>query len=388
MAEDQERDESQRTEQPTPKRLREAREKGQIARSQEVSHWFMILAFAVILGFFAHGLAGGIGEILLPFLARPHAIPVGEREVGRLLSDTVGGIALVFLVPVAIAVLAALLAGVVQTGAVLSLEPIKPKLSKISLVSGFKRLFSTRALAEFAKGVVKILIVALAVLAVIYPERVLIPRVPSMTMVAFLDTVQALGLRVLLAVLAVMTVIAALDYLYQHHKHMKQLRMSRQELRDEYKQTEGDPMIKARLRQIRTERARQRMMAAVPEADVVITNPSHVAVALAYRPDEMTAPRLIAKGVDSLALRIRALAEELKIPVVENPPLARALHAGVDLEKEIPVEHYKAVAEVIGYVWRLKGRKLPERKPSGRPLPERKPSGRPLPGRPLPGRGG
>lgn len=362
MAEDQDRDDSQKTEEPTPKRLREAREKGQVARSQEISHWFMILAFTVIVGFFGQGLAGGVGEVLLPFIARPHAFAIGEREVGALLRNAAAGIAAVFLVPVAIAVLAALLSGLLQTGVVLSLEPIKPKLSKISLNSGFKRLFSTRALSEFAKGVFKIAIVTLAVVLVIYPERDLIPQVPSMTMAALLDTVQSLGLRLLLAVLAVMTVIAALDYLYQHHKHIKQLRMSRQDLKDEYKQTEGDPMIKARLRQIRTERARQRMMAAVPEADVVITNPTHFAVALKYRPDEMTAPRLLAKGVDSLAQRMRALAEEHEIPVVENPPLARALHAGVELDQEIPAEHYKTVAEVIGYVWRLKGRKLPQRK--------------------------
>jgi flagellar biosynthetic protein FlhB len=355
MAEDQERDDSQKTEEPTPKRLREARENGQIARSQEISHWFMILAFAVIVGFFGQGLAGGIGEVMLPFIARPHAIAIGEHEVGVLLRNAAAGIAAVFLVPVAIAVLAALLSGLLQTGAVLSLEPIKPKLSKISLASGCKRLFSTRALAEFAKGLFKIAVVSVAVVLVIYPERELIPHVPSMTMAALLDTVQSLGLRLLMAVIAVMTVIAALDYLYQHHKHIKQLRMTRQELKDEYKQTEGDPTIKARLRQIRTERARQRMMAAVPEADVVITNPTHFSVALRYDRLKNSAPEVVAKGVDHMALRIREFAKEHDVTLMEDPPLARAIYRAVKVGQEIPEKFYQAVATVLGHVYRLKG---------------------------------
>ncbi len=362
MAEDQEHDESQKTEEPTPKRLRDAREKGQVARSQEITHWFMVLAFTAIVGFLAQDLAAGLGRTMVPFIARPHAFAFGERELGHMLRDTLSELALVLLVPVSVALLAAFLSGFLQTGGILSLEPIKPKLSKISVIGGFKRLFSSRALAEFVKGLFKIAVVALAVGLVLYPERDLIPALPTMEMAGFLDTVQALSLRVLITVLAVMTVIAALDYLYQKQKHLKELRMSRQELKDEFKQTEGDPMVKARLKQIRSDRARQRMMAAVPEADVVVTNPTHFAVALKYAPDEMSAPRLVAKGVDSLAQRIRERAEELEIPVVENPPLARALHAGVELDHEVPPEHYKAVAEIIGYVWRLKGRKMPERR--------------------------
>ena len=162
--------------------------------------------------------------------------------------------------------------------------------------------------------------------------------------------------RLLIGVLAIITVIAALDFLYQKFEHLKQMRMSRQEIKDELKQTEGDPIIKQRLRQIRHDRARKRMMAAVPEASVVITNPTHFAVALKYEMDEMSAPVLIAKGVDHLAYRIREIAREAGIPIVENPPLAQALHAGVEVDDVIPPEHYKAVAEIIGYVFRLKGK--------------------------------
>ncbi len=363
MAEGQ-TDDAQKTEEPTAKKLHDAREKGQIARSQEVSHWFMILAFTLIVAFLAPTVAGDLSGTLVNFIARPHAIPMGVAGVGDVLRGALGALALALMAPVGVALIAALVSGFVQSGAILTLEPMKTKLSKISLLSGAKRLFSMRAAVEFAKGIVKIVIVATAVGFVLWPKRDLIPILPTLEMIQFLAIIQDLGVRVLITVLAVTTLVAGLDYIFQRHKHMKEMRMSRQEIKDEFKQTEGDPMVKARLRQIRTERARQRMMAAVPEADVVVTNPTHFAVALKYDPVTMSAPKLIAKGVDSLAHRIRELAEELDIPVVENPPLARALHGGVEVDHEVPAEHYKAVAQIIGYVWRLKGRKVPGRAPS------------------------
>jgi flagellar biosynthetic protein FlhB len=167
---------------------------------------------------------------------------------------------------------------------------------------------------------------------------------------------QVYAIKVTAAVLAVMTVIAALDFMYQRYKHHEEMKMSKQEVKDEFKQSEGDPQVKQRLRQLRMEKSRKRMMAAVPEADVVVTNPTHFAVALAYTHGEMAAPTVVAKGVDEVARRIREVAEANDVPLVSNPPLARALHATVELDEEIPAEHYKAVAEIIGYVMRLKGR--------------------------------
>jgi flagellar biosynthetic protein FlhB len=360
---DERRDDSQKTEEPTQKRLREARDKGQIAKSQEVGHWFMVLAFAITVGYLAPGMAGGIAEALGGFIARPHAAAMDAAGLRDLLLETASLLGLALLPPFGLAMAAAVSAGLIQSGVVFSLEPMRPKLEKISPASGLRRMFSARALAEFVKGIVKLVIVAAVVGLVLWPERRLIPSVVTMDLAQFLALMQSLGFRVLLAVLAVMTVIAGLDFLFQKHQHTKQLRMSRQEVKDEFKQTEGDPMVKARLRQIRVERARQRMMAAVPEADVVIANPSHFAVALRYEPGSSGAPRVTAKGVDSLALRIREVAEECDVPVVENPPLARALYDGVELDQEIPPEHYKAVAEIIGYVMRLKG-KLPARQPA------------------------
>jgi len=171
-----------------------------------------------------------------------------------------------------------------------------------------------------------------------------------------LDRIHEIALVIAAATVMVMTVIAALDFMYQRYNQYKNLRMTKQEVKDEHKQSEGDPHVKARIRRLRQERAQQRMMAAVPEADVVITNPTHYAVALEYKMETMPAPRLVAKGVDSLAQRIRETAEEHEVPLVENPPLARALYAAIELDEEIPAEYYQAVAEVIGYVMRLKGR--------------------------------
>ncbi|MGF1611147.1 MAG: flagellar biosynthesis protein FlhB [Kiloniellales bacterium] len=353
---DETQDDSQKTEEPTQKRLQDARDKGQVAKSQEVSHWFMIMAFAILLAFFLPSSARSIGDALLPFVEMPHAIRLDRGGLSRVLAETLGALGLAMLLPLLFLMVVAFLSGFVQTGLVVSAEKIKPKWEKISLIKGFKRLFSLRALVEFGKGLAKLAIVGLVIGLVLWPEHDVIPAIATLEMKQFLELVRSLGLRVLIAVAAVMTVIAGLDFMFQKAQHMKQLRMSKQELKDEFKQTEGDPMVKARLRQIRTERARQRMMAAVPEADVVVTNPTHYAVALKYEMDSMAAPKVTAKGVDHIALKIREVAEEHKVPLVENPPLARALYASVELDQEVPQEHYKAVAEVISYVMRLKGK--------------------------------
>jgi flagellar biosynthetic protein FlhB len=358
MAEDTQ-DDSQKTEDPTQRRLEQAREKGQVAKSQEVTHWFMILAAAMLIGVFGKTFAGGMTDSLYKFIARPHSIRVdGSGALRELMFETFGQLGLAFLMPVSVILLAAFIAGIIQNGFVFSTETITPKLSKLSLAKGLKRLFSTRSVVEFVKGILKITIVASVIVLLLWPEREIVFIVTSMDPIQFLGALQTLAVRVLVGVLAIMTVIAGIDFLYQKQQHMKELRMSKQDLKDEFKQSEGDPMIKARLRQIRTERARRRMMSAVPDADVVVTNPTHYAVALKYDHEAMDAPVLVAKGADQVALRIREVAKEHDIPVVENPPIARALYDNVELDQAIPAEHYKAVAEIIGYVMRLKG-KLP-----------------------------
>lgn len=355
-------DDSQKTEEPTHKKLEDARKKGQVASSREVNNWFMIGAGALWISAFGPAVARDLSLVLMKFVESPHAIATDPDHLRFALLDTVYHLGLAVAIPGVIVMLAALAAGLLQSGFVVAVDRITPKLERISIFSGTKRLFSARALLEFAKGILKLAIVGAVVLILI------LPRMHGLPSFAGLDAMQTAAIAfdiaksVFIDVLAVVTVIAILDFLYQKYDFRKNLRMSRHELREEFKQTEGDPIIKSRLRQIRMERARRRMMAAVPEADVVITNPSHYAVALKYEPEEMTAPKLVAKGVDHIAQKIRELAQESGVHIVENPPLARALYSGVDLDEEIPTEHYKAVAEIIGYVFRLKKKIIPGRR--------------------------
>ena len=355
-------DDSQKTEDPTSKRLSDAREKGQVARSQEVSSWFTMLALALVIGIFAPSLASDIGGVLRPFLERPHQMPLEGDAMRDLLSGVVFDILKVSIVPLAIILAAGVAAGTIQNGIIITTEQIRPKLSNISFKRGFKKMFSTRALADFGKGILKLLIVGTVVMLILWPDRETVHQIPAMAVTDMLALVRTEAAKVIIGVLAVMTVITLVDVLYQRFMHHKELRMTKQQVKDEHKQSEGDPLIKSRLRQIRVERARKRMMAAVPDADVVVTNPTHFAVALKYDQRTMEAPRVVAKGVDNVALRIREVAEEHDVAVVENPPVARALHAAVEIDQEIPPEHYKAVAEIIGYVMRLK-QNMPRRAP-------------------------
>lgn len=355
MADDQP-DKSQKTEEPTPKRLQEARDRGEVARSQEVNHWFILLGFTIVVGLAAPFVVDRIGTSLRPFVERPHALELGGPTGQAMIRESLWGVATALAIPFGLMVVLAIAAGLVQFGLIFSAQPLAPKLSKISPIAGFKRIYGLRALVEFAKGIAKISLVGAVIAILMWPERAKIASLVDLETAAMLAVLQGEAVRVLIGVLAVMTVIAGLDFLYQRHKHTEQLRMTRQEVRDEMKQSEGDPMIKSRLRQIRAERARRRMMSAVPTADVVVTNPTHYAVALKYDPETMGAPRVVAKGVDHIALRIRETAEKHEVPLVENRPLARALHEAVEIEQEIPPEHYRAVAEIIGYVMRLRGR--------------------------------
>ncbi len=352
-------DDSQKTEDPSQKKLDDAREKGQVAKSQEISHWFMLLAFACMIGIFGTSVAQGLGGQMIGFLESPHTMRMDRESVGTLVSQVLGDVGALALLPALIAIAAAIASSFLQIGWLVSAESLKPNLEKISLQKGMKRLFSVRSLAEFAKGIAKLTIVAVVIVLIMAPKRDMIPQITSMEMTQLLLLLQAMSVQILIGVLAVMAVIAGADFLFQKYQHTKQLRMSKQEVKDEFKQTEGDPIVKGRLRQLRAERARRRMMAAVPEADVVVTNPTHYAVALKYDGETMEAPVLTAKGTDQIALRIREVAKEHDVPVMENPPLARALYGGVELDQQIPPQHYTAVAEVIGYVMRLRG-KLPK----------------------------
>ncbi len=359
MAEESQ-DKSQKTEEPTQKKLEDSRQKGQIPSSREVNNWIMILAGTLVVMIFAPAIMRDLSRAMVKFIEMPHAMPLDAAQTAKVVTDLFVDVGFILMVPMAILVCAALATGLIQNGLIVAPERLKPKLDKISLLSGTKRLFSSRSLTEFVKGVFKISIVAFVAVLLMLPEFDSIEQIPELGMTEMMGYLHGLIGRLLIGVLAIITVIAALDFLYQKFEHLKQNRMSRQDIKDEPKQTEGDSIVKQRLRQIRHDRARKRMMASVPEASVVITNPTHFAIALKYEMDDMAAPVLVAKGVDHLAFRIREVAREAGVPIVENPPLAQALYAGVEIDDVIPPEHFKAVAEIIGYVFRLKG-KMPAR---------------------------
>lgn len=352
---DESQDSSQKTEEPTQKRLDDAREKGQVASSKEINTWFMLGGMALVIGAFGPSMLSEFKRLLTPFLAKPHDMVVDRAAVMNLFEFELATIGLALLVPLSVLVVAAFASSFVQNGILFAPEKIKPTLDKISLLKGFKRMFSLQSLSEFLKGVFKIVIVAATATVLIMPELDGIDRIVSFDMPQLLDFLHTLLVKLMIGVVAVVTIMAGIDFLYQKFEHTKQLRMSRQEIKDELKNTEGDPLVKQRLRQIRQERARQRIAAAVPDSTVVITNPTHYAVALKYEGGADGAPVLTAKGVDNMAMQIRKIAEEHDVPIVENPPVARAIYAGVEIDQEIEPQHYQAVAEIIGYVMRLKG---------------------------------
>jgi flagellar biosynthetic protein FlhB len=366
-----EEDDSQKTEDPSDKKLGRAKDQGQVAQSQEVKSWLILLGGTGGLIALGPHMAESLKRTMLPYIERADAVPVDFNHLHVLLADLSVEIGIVLAPILGLLFVLAIIANVGQFGLIFAPEKIQLDLSKLSLIKGIKRMVSVRALMEFLKGILKLVAVGVVSFAMALPLLDDIRLIPFMEIGQSMDRIQLVATMLSIGTVGVMTLIAAMDFAFQRYSFRKQMRMSKQEVKDEYKQAEGDPHVKARIRKVRMERAQQRMMAAVPTADVVVTNPTHYAIALEYKMNEMPAPKVVAKGIDHLALRIRAVAEENDVPVVENPPLARALYASVELDDEIPPEHFKAVAEVIGYVMRLKG-KLPALAPSG---PIRPPAG-------------
>jgi flagellar biosynthesis protein FlhB len=286
-------------------------------------------------------------------LANSYQVPTDPPALGHFAQGMALKVLAALGIPFLLLSLAALAGSMVQHRILFSIEPIIPRLSKISPVAGFGRLFSKEALANFAKGLVKLAVFGAVIFSLLWPQQQKLRGLISVDPAAILPFTQSLTMQMLGAVVAILAVVAAADYFFQYRQWYDRQRMSVQEMKEEFRQSEGDPMIKGKIRQLRQARARKRMMAAVPKASIVITNPTHYAIALQYERG-MNAPVCVAKGVDLIARRIREVAEAHGIPVVENPPLARALHATVEIDQEIPPEHYRAVAEIIGYLMRLR----------------------------------
>ena len=350
-------DDDSKSEQPTDRRLGRAREEGDIAQSQEVKTVAMLIAITVFVWMMAPLVMKRLGALLVHLISGVDTIRVStDQELRELLGQLALNIGLVMMLPLGFMLIVGLTASIGQTGWMVSTNKLSPDLSKLNPLNGIGRLFSLQSVMELVKNIAKLGVVGAVCYFVLSPrlkELILLPTVEPPVIVAYIHSTL---IKLLAAIVLVMVVIAAADWAYQKFAYTKKLRMTKQEVKDEHKQTEGDPVIKSRLRTLRMQRARARMMLAVPKADVVITNPTHYACALKYDSETMAAPVLVAKGQNLVALRIREIAEENQVPIVENPPLARALFASVEIDAEIPPEHYKAVAEVISYVLRLKGK--------------------------------
>jgi flagellar biosynthetic protein FlhB len=347
-----ENDSSDKTQDPTQKRLDDAHDRGDVAKSQEVNTWFMIAGGTLVMSTFS-GSIGGIEFPLRNLIANSwmfHTDGASLLELAKSLEYMLIG---ALGVPFLMLGIAALAGNMVQHRLVWSGESMKPSFSKVSPAAGAKRIFGKQAAANFAKGLFKLIALGAVMTAILWPERHRLESMVRFDPSAILGVTLSLTLHLMGAVVAMLAVVAIADYFFQYRTWFEKQKMSLQEMKEEFKQSQGDPHIKGRLRQLRHARMKKRMMTAVPKASVIITNPTHYAVALSYERG-MTAPICVAKGVDLIALKIREIAEKHDIPIVENVPLARALHATVEVDAEIPVEHYHAVAEVIGYVMGLK----------------------------------
>lgn len=355
MAEDQ-TDDSQKTEEPTPKKLEESRKRGQISMSREVNNWVMLFAGTIFIIALAGPMMQQLSDMMRVYIEFSHSLPGMPGGLGVVLGEGVKKVIGILLLPLFIFMLAAFAAPFLQIGPLFAPGVIKPDWGKVSIKKGFGRLFSMRSVVELLKGVFKIGVVGLIATIIIYPYFYGFEHLVNISVAAVMIELRFLVIKMMAGVLIVLVVIAVADLLYQRFEYNKKMRMSRQEIKDEYKQSEGDPHVKAKLRQLRAQKAQQRMMQAVPDADVIITNPTHYSIALKYNPDEMPAPIVIAMGMDETALRIRELAKEHDVILYENKPLARALYDVAVIDEMIPMEHFKAVAEIISYVFKLKGR--------------------------------
>jgi flagellar biosynthetic protein FlhB len=351
-----EKDKSSQTEEPTQKRLSEAHDHGDVVKSTEVSTFVVLAGGTLAIAIFGRSAAESLATTMRMFLEQPDQMSLGGGDLQVMMGSILWHVATILGPFFALMVAAGLGGNLIQHRPVFTFDRIKPDFSKLSLGSGLKRMFGVDGLSNLAKGLIKIAIVGLAIWTQVWPERGKLESVLDQSPAGVAGDMSHLLFKVLIASLAVLALIAAGDYFLQRLRFIQRNRMSKQEIKEEFRQTEGDPAVKAKIRQIRMERSRRRMIAAVPEATVIITNPTHFAVALKYESGRMAAPVCVAKGVDALALRIREVAKAHDVPIIENPPLARALHASVEVDQAIPAEHYKAVAQVIGYVMKLSGK--------------------------------
>ncbi len=343
-----------RTEQPTGRRLRKAREKGQIARSKEVPSAAVLLGGLLTLTFLGQKVFQTLqyemdhllrfrvpSEITIPYLSE--------------LANGVGARIALVLVPILLAtLLCSVVANVMQGGLVFSTQALGFHFEKLNPKNGLGRIFSKNGIVELLKSLVMLIAIGIITYQVVSQYLPIYPRLVLMDVKKLVHWTAYISYEVFIRVAVLLVILALGDFFFQKYRFKEQLKMTKQEIKDEFKETEGDPTTKGRIRRIQRELARKRMMADVPTADVVITNPTHYAVALSYKMDSMDAPKVIAKGVGFLALKIKELAQEHGIPLVENKPLAQTLYKTVEIGESIPSSLYKAVAEILAYIYKAK----------------------------------
>ncbi len=348
----------ERTEQATPKRRQEAREKGQVAKSRELASVAVLLSGLFTLYWGSAFFLNRLHLILGYYLSHLSSFEITKESL-----NAVGIIGLkeftICLLPLlAVITFVAILSNFLQVGPLWTFEPLKPKLSKINPFEGIKRLFSLQSLAEFLKSLFKLIVVCWICYSVVSKRLGLLIPLLDETPFQIAAFIGLSSFEIFWKSCLAMILLSIIDYLYQRYEFEKSIKMTKQEVKEEYKQTEGDPMVKSRIRSIQREMARKRMMQEVPEADVVITNPTHLAVALKYEAKKMEAPYVVAKGAGHVAERIKKIARNANVPVIENKPVAQSLYKLVEVGQMIPEELFKAVAEIFAYVYRLKGKRV------------------------------
>lgn len=345
---------SDKTEKPTPRKLRKAREEGQVARSREVPAAAVLLGTLLLLSYFGTTVVQKL-ELELEHHLRfrvPEELTVAV--VSGIFNDTAFRIATLLLPIMLVIVVLSVGSNVVQGGIAVSSKALGFKFNKLNPASGVKKIFSKNGLVQLAKSVAILSLVSIISWQVINKHMTLYPRLILMDVRQLLYWVSTISYEILIRVAVLMAVLAVADYAFQRHQFMDQMKMSKQEIKDEFKEMEGDPTTKGRIRRVQREMARKRMMNDVPTADVVITNPTHYAVALSYDMAEMAAPKVVAKGMALVAQKIKEIAKEHNIPIVENKPLAQALYKEVDVGGYIPANLWRAVAEILAYVYKAK----------------------------------
>lgn len=359
-----EEDKSQKTEEPTEHKLNEERKKGNIPRSKEVNNFVMLIAVTLAVALLMPQMSVEMLNMMGSFLQDSGKMSLAGEDARFMFKEVTRSFFLMMLPFFILFIFCALAAGFGQSKFLFSVEQMKPKLSKISVIKGFGRLFSKQSFVEFLKSFFKMIVLAVIMYAILVIEADNFYSLSLVDMFGSLTYVHQMVIRLLIASIIFMAILAIIDYIFQQADFKERNKMSLYELKQEYKNTQGDPQVKGRQKQLRMERARARMMEEVPKADVVVTNPTHFAVALKYSQEE-GAPKVVAKGADHVAFKIRQTAKEHDVPVLEDPPLARALYKDCELDSFIPVQLYEAVAQVIRYVMDIKNGMNREFKGSG-----------------------